>query len=156
MDKHGLTGAQLRSVDQRLPSSHGHNRHRCRLHKRKRFWLGRRFAFRHQRVLRVTAAIVQADVREHRIARFELRDLTSNFFNNACDIAAENYWERAISLLSEHSRSDQAIDRIYTGRNDTDEQLIVFRFWTRDVLILQNFWAAVLVNDNSFHRGRGR
>src|SRR5438477_9884993 len=129
MDKHGLTAAQLRSVDQRLPSSHGYNRHRCRLHIRKRFRLRRRFAFRDQRVLRVAAAIVQADVCEHRIARFELRDLTSNFFNNACDIAAKNYWERAVSLFSEHSRSDHAIDRIYTSRNDTGEQLIVLRFW---------------------------
>src|SRR4029077_19292870 len=95
-------------------------------------------------------------VREHRIARFELRDLTSHFFNNAGDIAAENYWEHAVSLPSEHSRSDHAVDRIHPSRNDTDEQLIVLRFWSWDVLIFQNLRAAVLVNDNSFHRGRGR
>src|SRR6266436_5172738 len=103
MDKHGLTAAQLRGVDQRLPRSHGYNRHRRRLHIRKRFRLRRRFAFRDQRVLRVAAAIVQADVREHRITRFELRDLTSNFFNNACDIAAKNYWNGGVSLFSKLS-----------------------------------------------------
>jgi hypothetical protein len=89
-------------------------------HVRKRFRFGCRFAFRHQRVLCVAAAIVQADVRKHRIAGFELCDLTSNFFNNTCDIAAENYGKGAVSVFSEHSRSDHAIDRIHTGRDDTN------------------------------------
>src|SRR5262249_56811014 len=90
------------------------------------------------------------------IASFELRDLVSDFLDDACDIAAENYGERAVSLFSEHSRSDHAIDRIHTSRNDLDEQLIVLRFRSRDVLILQNLWAAIPVNDNSFHHRRRR
>src|SRR5262249_33625510 len=149
--EYGLTGAQLRGIDQRLPRSHGHDRDRCRFHIRKRFRFWRRFAFGYQRVLRVATAVVQADVREHRIARFEFRDLASNFFNNARDIAAEDYGKRALPLLIKNSRSDQAIDRIHTSGNDSDKQLIVLWLWSRDVLILQNLRTAVLVNGNSFH-----
>ena len=86
--------------------------------------------------MRVAAAIVQADVREHRIACFELRDLASNFFNHARDVATENDRERATSVLGEQPRPDHAINWIHAGCYDPDEQLIVLGFWSRDILVL--------------------
>src|SRR5262249_27797427 len=62
-----------------------------------------------------------------------------------------NYGKRALSLFIEHARSDHSIDRIHTSRDYTDKQLIVLWFWSRNILIFQNLWATVLVNDNSFH-----
>ena len=91
--------------------------------------------FGRQCVLRIAAVVVETDVRKHRIACFELRDLASNFFNDPGDVAAKNHGESAVSAFGEHSRPNHPIDRIHARRDDTDEQLIVLRFWSRDVLV---------------------
>src|SRR5207253_10621963 len=110
-------------------------------------------ALRYHRVSRVTAAIVQADVRERRITEFGLRDVTSYLCSGPRDGAAQNYRKGAAPLFVEHARPDHPVDRVYTGGDHMDPQLILLRFRLRDIFVFQNLWATILVNDNGFHRG---
>src|SRR5881397_3037553 len=111
--------------------------------------------FRHQRVFRVAAAIFQRDVREHRIAWLKFCNLASDLFDNSGDVSSRNHWEYSLFVFGKHSRSDHSVDRIHAGRDHANKNLIVLWVRPRHILILQNLWATILMNDKSMHRWLG-
>ena len=151
MNDYSLTRAQFCGVDQRLPRCQCDDRHRCSLHISERLRLGCRFVLRGHRILGVAAAILQANVRVHRIAYFKLRDLRAGFLYNSGNIRTWNHRERRLFIFRKHSRSDHPIHRVHARCNHANENLIVFRLRKLGIFILQNLRTTVIMHHNRFH-----
>src|SRR6266436_260913 len=155
MNQHSLASAKLRGIDQCLPCRQSDNRHAGGFDKTDRFRFGRGLDFARDRVLRISAALCQAEVRINGVARFELRDLPTCFLDDSSDVVTRNKRQRYSEKLRGPFGAGRLIHRIYAGSDHANEYLIFLRFWPGHILVLQNLGAAIFMNDNSFHHWLG-
>src|SRR5438105_9659386 len=79
------------------------------------------------------------------------RGTRSDFFYRARDIPPENEREFMRPEVFHVAFTNFPIDRVHSGRVDSDENFARLWLRTRRVFVLQDFRSAVVVNSNCFH-----
>src|SRR6266446_1449432 len=117
----------------------------------KRVRFEREFWFANDDIISVRAVACRIRQAVNLVADFESGHASTEFLDYSGQVPPENEREFMRPEVFHVAFTNFPIDRVHSGRVDSDENFARLWLRTRCVFILQDFRSAVVVNSNRFH-----